>query len=56
MQRVSLSFTVQAHLKADKFYSVVANMRGSSPQEVAHKILSSEALRGLQVHLTADNH
>ncbi|BDA42120.1 ATP phosphoribosyltransferase [Coccomyxa sp. Obi] len=39
---------LEAHLKADKFYSVVANMRGSSPQEVAHKILSSEALRGLQ--------
>ena len=44
---------VQAHLKADNFYSVVANMRGSSPEEVAHKILSSEALRGLQVRVYA---
>jgi hypothetical protein len=28
---------------------VIANMRGSSPQDVAQKILSSNALRGLQV-------
>ena len=42
---------VQAHLKADSFYSVVANMRGSSAEEVAGKILSSSALRGLQVRL-----
>ena len=40
---------MQAHLKADKFYSVVANMRGTSPEDVASKILSCEALRGLQV-------
>ena len=40
---------VQAHLKADQYYSVVANMRGTSPEDVATKILSCEALRGLQV-------
>lgn len=41
---------VQAHLKADKYYSVVANMRGTSPEDVATKIMSCEALRGLQVY------
>ena len=40
---------MQAHLKADQYYSVVANMRGTSPEDVATKILSCEALRGLQV-------
>ena len=40
---------LQAHLKAEQFYSVVANMRGDSPEEVARKLLSSEGLRGLQV-------
>ena len=40
---------MQAHLKADKFYSVIANMRGTSPEDVASRILSCEALRGLQV-------
>jgi ATP phosphoribosyltransferase len=42
---------MQAHLKAESFYSVVANMRGSSPEEVAGKILSNSALKGLQVQL-----
>ena len=42
---------MQAHLKADKFYSVIANMRGTSPEDVATRILSCEALRGLQVLL-----
>lgn len=40
---------MQAHLKADKYYSVIANMRGTSPEDVASRILSCEALRGLQV-------
>lgn len=40
---------LQAHLKADKYYSVIANMRGSSPEDVASKIISCKALRGLQV-------
>ena len=31
---------MQAHLKADQYYSVVANMRGTSPEDVATKILS----------------
>lgn len=39
----------QAHLKADNYYSVVANMRGNNAEEVAQKILHSEELRGLQV-------
>ena len=32
---------LQAHLKADKFYSVIANMRGISTQEVASKNLQT---------------
>ena len=40
---------MQAHLKADNYYSVIANMRGTSPEDVASRILSCEALRGLQV-------
>lgn len=39
----------EAHLKADKFYSVIANMRGKSTQDVASKICNhSSVLRGLQ--------
>ena len=41
----------QAHLKAEQFYSVVANMRGDSPEKVAASILSCQGLRGLQVLL-----
>jgi ATP phosphoribosyltransferase len=37
----------EAHLKAENFYSVVANMRGSSPGEVAQKLLDSPGLGGL---------
>jgi len=37
-----------AHLKAEQFYSVIANMRGDSPEEVAGKLLSDPSLRGLQ--------
>ncbi len=34
-----------AHLKADQFYSVIANMRGSSPEEVATVLLKAEGLQ-----------
>jgi hypothetical protein len=34
---------------AGNYYSVIANMRGRSAEEVAGKILASELLRGLQV-------
>ncbi len=37
-----------AHLKAEKFYSVVANMRGESPEAVAQLLLECESLKGLQ--------
>lgn len=33
---------------AGNYYSVIANMRGESAEEVAGKILASERLRGLQ--------
>ena len=39
---------LQAHLKAEQLYSVVANMRGSSPDEVAARLLASPELQGLQ--------
>jgi hypothetical protein len=35
--------------RAGNYYSVIANMRGKSAEEVAGKILASELLRGLQV-------
>lgn len=38
---------LEAHLKANEFYSVIANMRGSSAEEVAGRLLASEELRGL---------
>ena len=37
-----------AHLKAEQFYSVIANMRGESPEAVATLLLQQEGLRGLQ--------
>ena len=37
------------HRRAGNYYSVIANMRGKSAEEVAGKILASELLRGLQV-------
>lgn len=37
-----------AHLKAEQFYSVIANMRGDSPEDVATTLLREEGLRGLQ--------
>lgn len=39
----------EAHLTAGNFYSVIANMRGDSAEEVAAAILGHEGLRGLQV-------
>jgi ATP phosphoribosyltransferase len=38
----------EAHLTAGGFYSVLANMRGSSPEDVAERILGCDLLRGLQ--------
>lgn len=39
---------LEAHLKADNYYSVIANMRGESAAAVADRILSHAALRGLE--------
>ena len=37
----------EAHLTAEDFYSVTANMRGSSPEEVASRLLQQPELKGL---------
>ncbi len=37
------------HLKAEQFYSVIANMRGDSPEAVAEVLLQAPGLQGLQV-------
>lgn len=37
-----------AHLKAEMYYSVIANMRGTSPEDVATRLLSCQGLQGLQ--------
>lgn len=37
----------EAHLKAGNFYSVVANMRGSSLEEVAQELLDTPGRNGL---------
>ena len=39
---------LDAHLSANEFYSLVANMRGESEAQVAELLLSSELLGGLQ--------
>ncbi|KAJ0244092.1 ATP phosphoribosyltransferase [Hirschfeldia incana] len=39
---------LEAHLKADGQFTVVANMRGNSSQEVAERVLSQPSLSGLQ--------
>jgi ATP phosphoribosyltransferase len=39
---------LDGHLKAEEFYSVIANMRGDTPEEVAATLLNEEGLRGLQ--------
>jgi hypothetical protein len=38
----------QAHLTAERYYSVVANMRGASAEEVGARVLACPALGGLQ--------
>ena len=42
---------LDAHLEAGKYYSVQANMRGESAQEVAKRMLETEDLGGLQVRM-----
>jgi ATP phosphoribosyltransferase len=36
------------HLKAEQYYSVIANMRGESPEQVATLLIESGGLVGLQ--------
>lgn len=36
-----------AHLKAEGFYSVIANLRGSSSEAVAERLLATDTLAGL---------
>ncbi|GIL76704.1 hypothetical protein Vretimale_8824 [Volvox reticuliferus] len=36
------------HLKAAQYYSVIANMRGESPEQVADLLLQAPGLQGLQ--------
>ena len=43
---------MQAHLKAQKYYSVVANMRGRTAHDVARPLLDSQELHGLEVRLS----
>ncbi|KAL4436781.1 hypothetical protein ABPG75_003920 [Micractinium tetrahymenae] len=38
---------LEAHLTADKYYSVIANMRGESAQEVSKRLLDVPGLAGL---------
>lgn len=38
----------QAHLKASDLFSIVANMRGDSAEEVAARLLAVPELKGLQ--------
>ncbi|KAL4423297.1 hypothetical protein ABPG77_004566 [Micractinium sp. CCAP 211/92] len=38
---------LEAHLTADKYYSVIANMRGSSAEEVSKRLLDVPGLAGL---------
>ncbi|KAK9826505.1 hypothetical protein WJX81_007753 [Elliptochloris bilobata] len=39
---------LEAHLTAELYYSVVANMRGDSPADVAERVLACPGLQGLQ--------
>ena len=39
---------LEAHLEANKLFTVVANMRGASAEEVAGKVLARDSLKGLQ--------
>jgi ATP phosphoribosyltransferase len=40
---------LEAHLTADKYYSVIANMRGESAKEVSLRLLQNKELAGLSV-------
>lgn len=42
-----LEFT-EAHLRAERFFMVVANMRGSSPEAISQAMFTQPDLRGLQ--------
>ena len=39
---------IEAYLRAQDCYQIVANMRGESPQAIAHSMLDKEHIRGLQ--------
>ena len=39
---------LDAHLKATGYYSVIVNMRGTSPEDVARRLHQSDELSGLQ--------
>lgn len=39
----------EAHLIARQYFSVIANMKGTSPEEVASRLLNVPGLEGLQV-------
>lgn len=38
-----------AHLTADQYFSVIANMKGTSPEDVATRLMNVPGLEGLQV-------
>jgi hypothetical protein len=44
---------LEAHLTAEQFYSVIANMRGESAEEVSARLLQNPLLRGFQVRSAA---
>lgn len=39
---------IEAHLRAENSYLVTTNVRGGSPEDIAHKMLSQPSLRGLR--------
>ena len=39
----------EAHLTAEQYFSVIANMKGTSPEDVATRLLRTPGLQGLQV-------
>lgn len=39
---------LDAHLKAEDYYSVIANMRGDTPEQVASRLIKAPGLEGLQ--------
>ena len=38
-----------AHLTAEQYFSVIANMKGTSPEDVATRLMRVPGLEGLQV-------